>query len=222
MDRQSSRNPSTRHLGFPMRVATLLGVTLMLACSPQSKQMAGEGAASGAVAGAVGGMVSALVFGGDLGEGAARGAAWGASTGAVAGAMAGARADERQQAQREAQIQRQQAQREAQLERLKQEIGEDSFRGLEALADCKHEVALGYGRTAAQSNNRDHALAALWLEILTYADRREENRARALFPDLIAKDPKIRSDAHAEESMRKALQTLMDIRAEYGMARTCG
>ncbi len=177
--------------------------------------MAGEGAATGAVAGAVGGMVSALVFGGDPAEAAARGAVWGGSTGAVAGAMAGARADERQQARRA-------AQREAQLERLKQEIGEDSFKGLEALADCKHDVALAYGRTAAQSKNRDHALAALWLKILTYADRREENRARALFPDLIAKDPKIRSDSQAEASMREALQTLMDIRAEYGMPRTCG
>jgi len=211
MNRQCKRIPSTHRLGFPMSVVALLCVTAIIACSPQSKQMAGEGAASGAVAGAVGGMVSALVFGGDLADGAARGAAWGASTGAVAGAMAGAGVDERQQAQRD-----------AKLERLKAEIGEDSFKGLEALADCKHDVALGYGRTAAQSDNKDHALAALWLEILTYADRREENRARALFPTLIRKDSKIRSDAHAEESMREALQTLMDIRAEYGMPRTCG
>ena len=211
MNHQRTRIPSARSRGFPIGIVAMLCVTLIIGCSPQSKQMAGEGAATGAVAGAVGGMVSALVFGGDPAEAAARGAVWGGSTGAVAGAMAGARADERQQAQRE-----------AQLERLKQEIGEDSFKGLEALADCKHDVALAYGRTAAQSKNRDHALAALWLEILTYADQREESRARALFPDLVANDPKVGSDAQAEASMRKALQTLMDIRAEYGMPRTCG
>ena len=64
--------------------------------------------------------------------------------------MAGARVDERRRTHRA-----------TQLERMKQEIGEDSFKGLEALADCKHDVALAYGRTVAQSDNKDHALAAL-------------------------------------------------------------
>ena len=53
-----------------------------------------------------------------------------------------------------------------------------SFNGLAALAECKHDVALAYGRTAATSDNRDHALAGLWLEILAYGDSRQEKKAR--------------------------------------------
>jgi hypothetical protein len=173
--------------------------------------MAGEGATTGAVVGAVGGLVTGLVFGGDPAESAARGAVWGASTGAAAGAMAGSRADQAEKKQRD-----------AQLERLKAEIGDDAFNGLVALTDCKHEVALGYARTAAQSENDTHALAGLWIGVLTYADRREEDKARELFPNLIAKDAEIGSESQAEETMRKALQRLMDIRAEYNQPRVCG
>ncbi len=196
----------------------ILSIAALMACGTQSRKMAAEGATTGAVAGAVGGVVSALVFGGDPGEYAARGAAWGASTGAVTGAMSGARVDEAQRAQ---QAEAQRAERAAQLERLKAEIGEDSFSGLEALADCKHEVALAYARTATRSNNADHALAGRWLEVLTYADRRDEVQARALLPDLVAKDPKLQSEAQAEENMRKALQSLMNIREEYELPRVC-
>ena len=197
--------------GIAFRLLAILCVTGLIACSGHSGRMAGEGATTGAVVGAVGGLVSGLVFGGDPAESAARGAVWGASTGAVAGAMAGSRADQAEKKQRD-----------AQLERLKAEIGEDAYRGLEALADCKHEVALAYGQTAAKSDNKNHALAGLWMEILAYADRREEDKARNLFPDLIAKDAEIGSEAQAEETMRKALQRLMDIRAEYNLPRVCG
>ena len=92
---------------------------------------------------------------------------------------------------------------------------------MEALADCKHDVALGYARTAKKSENQDHALAGLWLEVLTYGDSRQEGKARALFPNLIAKDQKIRSEAQAEETMRKALLALMDVREQYNMPRVC-
>ncbi len=196
----------------------ILGIAALMACGTQSRKMAGEGAATGAVAGAVGGVVSALVFGGDPAEYAARGAAWGASTGAVAGAMSGARVDEAQQAR---QAEAQQAQRAADLERLKAEIGTDSFNGLEALADCKHEVALAYARTATRSDKEDYALAGLWLEVLAYADSGEEDQAQALLPDLVAKDSKLHSVAQAEENMRKALQSLMNIREEYDLPRVC-
>jgi hypothetical protein len=133
-----------------------------------------------------------------------------AGQGAATGATAGARADK-------AEEQRQ----DAQLEQLKKDIGDDAYSGLEALAECKHEVALGYARTAAKSDNKDYALAGLWLEVLTYGDNRQEGKARALFPDLVAKDAKISSEAQAEETMRKALQSLMDIRAEYNLPKVC-
>jgi hypothetical protein len=168
--------------------------------------MAGKGAATGAV----GGVISALVFGGDPAEAAARGAVYGGSVGAVSGALAGAQVDQAEKDRRD-----------AELEKLKKAIGDDAFNGLEALADCKHDVALGYARKAAKSDNKDHALPGLWLEVLAYGDSRQESQARALFPDLIAKDNEIRSEAQAEETMRKALLALMDIREQYKLPRVC-
>jgi hypothetical protein len=201
------------------RIKAGIGIVLMLifslaviaACSSTQRKAAGEGAATGAVAGAVGGLVSGLVFGGDPVERAAQGAAIGASTGATAGAISGAKADAAKKQQLD-----------AQLEKLKKEIGEDAFKGLTALAECKHDVAIGYARSAAGSEDRDQALAGLWLETLSYADRKEEDKAREFFPEIVANDAKIRSEAQAEETMRKALQKLMDIRGQYGLQRVCG
>lgn len=192
------------------KLLAILCVAALTACSGHTGRMAGEGAARGAAAGAAGGLLSALVFGGDPVEAAARGATWGAGAGAAAGAMSGARADEAEKSQRE-----------AELKRLKAEIGEDAYSALEALVDCKHEVALAYARTATKSKNKDHALAGLWVEVLAHGDSREEDKARALFTDLAAKDRKISSEAEAEETMREALQKLMDIRAEYNLPRVC-
>ena len=185
-------------------------VLSLAACSAQSGKRAGQGAATGAVVGAAGGVVSALVFGGNVGEAAARGAVWGGSTGAVSGAIVGAKEDQAQKKQRD----------EA-AAKLKQRLGEDAFSGLAALAQCKHEVALGYAKTAAKSDNPDFALAGLWLEVLTLADRKQESEARALFPTLVSRDNRVGSDAQAEEGMRKALQGLMNIRAQYNLPRTC-
>ncbi len=197
------------------RIVISLLVILLLAaltaCSSHTASKAGEGAVTGAVVGAAGGMVSAMIFGGDVGEAAARGAAWGGTTGAVAGGIQGAQQDQAKKAQQEKSI-----------EKLKTDLGEDAFNGLVALTECKHEVALGYSRTAVGSENKNHALAGLWIEILTYADSREEDKARALFSDLVSKDPKISSEDQAEETMRKALQGLMDVRAEYNLPKVCG
>jgi hypothetical protein len=202
-----------------IRMIAILCLVSLTACSTHSAKKAGEGATMGAVVGAAGGMVSALVFGGNVGEAAARGAVWGGTTGAVAGGITGAQQDQVVKAQQE---QAKKAQQEKSIEKLKKELGEDAFNGLAALTKCKHEVALGYARTAAKSDNKDHALAGLWLEVLAYADKKEEDKARQLFPDLIAKDSKISVEAHAEETMRKALQRLMDIRGEYNLPKTCG
>jgi len=165
----------------------------------------------GAVVGAAGGMFSALVLGGDVVVAAARGAVWGAGTGAASGAMIGAKENQVKKDQQAAAI-----------EKLKSTLGEDAFNGLAALAKCKHETALGYARTAANLDDKNHALAGLWIEVLTYADSREEDQARALFSELVAKDSRISSEAQAEESMRKALQKLMDIRGEFNLPRICG
>jgi len=195
-------------------VASLLVILLvaaLTACGAHSRKGAVDGATMGAVAGGVGGLVSALVFGGDPLERAAQGAVYGASTGAAMGAMSGSRVDKTQEEQRGKAI-----------ENLKAKLGEDAFNGLVALAQCKHEVALANARTAAKLDNKNYALAGLWIEVLAYADSREEDKARALFPDLVTKDPKISSEAQAEETMRKALQGLMDVRAEHNKPRVCG
>ena len=175
-------------------------------------QRAGQGAASGAAVGAVGGMVTALVFGGNVGEAAARGAVYGGSTGAAAGAISGAVADSNQKKAQEA----------AELEALRKRLGDDAFNGLAALVECKHEVAQGYARTAAKSGNTDFALAGLWLQVITFADSRQEDQARALFPELVEKDSKLSSESQAETEMQAALQKLKDIRQEYKLPKDCG
>jgi hypothetical protein len=195
-----------------LKLVVALGVAVLVwgGCSKQSAQKAGEGATMGAVVGGVGGLVTGLVFGGNVAESAARGAVYGASTGAAAGAMSSAMAESKQKEQQA-----------GELEQLKAKVGEDAFMGLEALANCKHDVALAYGRTAAKNENKDYALAGLWLQVMTLADSREEDQARGLFPELVAQDDKITSEAQAEEKMRAALQKLMDIRVQHKLPRVC-
>lgn len=201
--------------GIVTKLLIVLCVAALVGCSGHTGKQAGRGATVGAVAGGVGGLVSALVFGGDPVDYAARGAVWGASTGAVAGAMQGSQMDKAEKAKLE-------AQRQSQIQQLKLDIGEDAFNGLAALAECKHDVAIAYGRTAAKSGNKNHALAGLWMEVLAYGDRGDSDKARALFPDLVAKDAEITSEAQAQETMQKALHQLQDIRQEYKLPRTCG
>lgn len=75
---------------------------------------------------------------------------------------------------------------------------------------------------ARQSENKDFSLAGLWLAVLTYGDSRREAEARGLYPDLISLDAEVRSEAEAEETMRKGLTRLMEIREEYKLPRVCG
>ncbi len=196
-----------------MTVASLLVLAclfLISACSSQTGQRAGQSAAVGAVSGAAGGVVSALIFGGDVGEAAARGAAWGGSMGAVGGAISGA--------QQDSAIKKQQEDAAA---KLKQELGDEAFNGLVALTNCKHAEAASHAQAAKGLDNPKFALAGQWLEVLTLADQRQEDQARAQFPVLIEKDPEVGSEAQAEESMRKAMQGLMKIRAEHNLPQTC-
>jgi len=194
-----------------LSIVVMLSLTIVPSCSQKTVQRAGQGAATGAVVGAVGGMVSALVFGGDVGEAAARGAVWGGSTGAAAGAMSGAVAESNQK----------KAQQAAELEALRKQLGDDTFQGLAALVECKHEVAQGYGRTAAESDNPDYALAGLWLQVLAYADNRQDDQARALLPDLVAKDSRLSSESQAETEMSEAMQKLIDIRQAHNLPKDC-
>jgi len=203
---------STPLLNLLMMLASFIVIALLSGCASDSHTAkgAGQGATTGAISGAVGGLVSALVFGGDPAEAAARGAVYGGAVGATAGAMSGSTADRKAEQGLE-----------AKLEALRAKIGDETYKGLEALAECRHDVSLKHAKASQQSDNPNYSLAGLWLEVLTYADEKDESRARSLFPELVEKDWNIKSEVQAEEKMRSALNALMGIREEYGLSRVC-
>ena len=195
---------------------TAAAVTILGGCASDSQASKGaaEGAGTGALAGAVSGMVGALVFGGDVVDAAARGAVYGGTAGAVAGGVSGSKRDK-------AMAEQQAAEDERELQKLREEIGDDAFNGVVALAECKYEVAAANAKLAQQSKNRDYALAGLWIEVLSEADHRRESAARERFPELIEKDRKLKTEADAEAAMRDGLQALGDSREKYGLSRVC-
>ena len=192
-------------------ILLLCGFIHISGCAQKSMQGAGQGAAIGGAAGAVGGIVPALVFGGDVGDAAARGAVWAASSGAVTGGIAGAQANKVEK-------NKDRAERTA---RLKKELGDDAYSGLVALAECKHEVALGYARSSAQSTNNGYALAGLWLAVLTEADRQQLDKARALFPEIIERSEKQKTEQEVEAYMVQAKEKLKNVRDEYNLKKSC-
>lgn len=194
-------------------MASLIIATLLCfaACSKKSAQGAGQGAAIGGAAGAVGGIVTALVFGGNVGEAAARGAVWAASAGAVTGGIAGQQAHSAEQ----------EKQRQKKMAQLKNELGEDGYSGFLALAECQHDIAIGYARSSAKSTNRDHSLAGIWLEILAEADRGGDARVAELFPTLLAKDDKLESHQQAEAFLAEARYKLQSVRKDYDLRMSC-
>ena len=175
---------------------------------------AASGATTGAVSGAVGGMMMALVFGGDVVEAGARGAVYGGTVGAVSGGMSGSRAD-REAAARE------QAKLDNEIEEFRKSIGADAFNGVVALTECKHEIALANAREATSSTNSDFALAGVWVQVLTEADRRNQDKMQALLPELVSQDPEISSNAEAETRISETLQELRDIRKYYELPVDC-
>lgn len=175
---------------------------------------AAQGATGGALAGAAGGMMTALIFGGNVAEAGARGAVYGGTVGAVSGGVAGAQRDKQVAA-------REQAQREREIAEFKAKVGTDAFNGVVALAECKHAIALANAAEARKSSNRDFALAGLWLETLTEADRNDAAAARERFPQLIEKDRELKTDADAESRLAEALEGIREVRAENGLPATC-
>lgn len=199
-----------------MAVAVACLAVLASGCASDSYAAKGaaKGGTTGAVAGAAGGMVTALIFGGNVGEAAARGAVYGGTTGAVVGGMSGAEADR-------AAEQRRQAEREAEVRKFRDEIGEDAFNGISALANCKYSVAIANAEVAQTSRNRDFSLAGYWVEALTEADRGEMDAARAVLPEIVSRDREIKTDADAERRLGEALQSLADIRSEFDLPTEC-
>lgn len=192
-------------------VLLVVSLCFLPACSQKSTEGAGKGAAVGGAAGAVAGIVSSLVFGGNVGEAAARGAVWAATAGAVTGGIAGAEANRAEQ----------EMQAKKRMENLKSELGEDAYNGLLALAECKHDIAIGYARTSAESNNPDFSLAGIWLEILAQADRGKESEAESLFPLLMEKDEKLDSSEKVSSFLAEATEKLKTVRKDYNLDEKC-
>lgn len=188
----------------------LLMVTLLAACATKTGQQAGKTAGIGALAGAAGGILSAAIFGGNVGSAMARGAALGAGSGAMVGAIAGSQEDEKAAGTPE-----------AKAARLKKDIGDDAFNGLNAIVDCDYSVALADAEKAKASGNNEYAVAGLWVEALTYFDSREEAKARALYPAIFKKDKHVSTQQQAEEHMRKGLDQIMQAREKRNKPRVC-
>lgn len=187
-------------------------------CGANAQKGAAQGATTGAVAGAVGGMFTALVFGGNVVEAGARGAVYGGSSGAAVGAMAGSSVDKAEAQQKQAQLE---AERQAQQKKLRDKIGPDAYNGLVALAECKHDIAIANAREASKSGEKDFALAGIWVEVLTEADRKQDAQAQALFPELVKRDSQVKTDAEAQIRLDKMLNNLQQIRTEYDMPSVC-
>lgn len=200
----------------PMKqwVSRLSAVAILCAasgCTGQSGERAAEGAGVGALAGAAGGLVSGLLWGGDPLQSAARGAVVGGTSGAVVGGVSGAKADK---AQAEAAEQQK-------IAELRAQIGEDAFAGVTALAECKHGVAEANAQVAANSKNSNYALAGLWVDAISQADRGELAGARSFYPEIIKWDRSVENEEQAEAKLQGSLAELQNIRKRYKLPATC-
>ncbi len=210
---------------FQSNARTALGVLIVLSlvmlnsgCAKDTYAAKGaaEGATTGAIAGAVGGMVTAMIFGGNVVDAGARGAVYGASSGAVVGGMAGSKVDKQTSSPPAPP-----ADPQNELAQMRDELGVDAYNGVVALSDCKHDVAIANAREALKSGNPDYELAGLWIEALAEADRQQEPAARALYPEIVARDDKLSSNSEAEARLREGLNELGEIRESFGMPAVC-
>ena len=192
-----------------LSVVAILGAAS--GCTGQSGERAAEGAGVGALAGAAGGLVSGLLWGGDPLESAARGAVIGGTSGAVAGGVSGAKADK---AQAEAAEQQK-------IAALRARIGEDAFAGVTALAECKHGVAEANAQVAAKSKDSNYALAGLWVDAISRADRGDLPGARGFYSEIIKWDRSVENEEQAEAKLQNSLTELQNIRKRYKLPATC-
>ena len=199
--------------------ATLIAAASLAVAGCASDSYAAKGAAkgagTGALASAVGAAATALIFGGDVGEAAARGAVYGGASGAVVGGLSGAEADRRAAEQAR-------AEQERQIQAFRKEIGDDAFNGFVALAECKYEVALANAREAQKSSKRDFALAGLWIEALTEAERDNTGATDTAIAAIVEQDREVRSAADARDRLDDGLVKVVEIREEFDLPGRCG
>jgi hypothetical protein len=109
----------------------------------------------------------------------------------------------------------------AEVEKLRRAIGDDAYKGLEAMARCKHTVAIAYAEAAQADDNYEYALAGYWLEVMSVAETDGEKKAEAMLPELVELDNKLSSVSQARILLVETINDLEDIREENGTSRTC-
>lgn len=195
-------------------VAIALCLATGCASDSYAAKGAAQGAGTGALAGAVGAAATALIFGGDVGDAAARGAVYGGASGAVVGGISGSQTDKRIAEQERAEYERK-------VQEFRKEIGDDAFNGFVALAECKYEVALANAREAQKSTKRDYALAGIWVEALSEADRGGVGAASAAIEEIVERDRDVKTSADAEAKLSDTLVRLGEIRTENKLPASC-
>ena len=193
----------------------IIGMLTLSACSANQQKGAATGAAGGALAGAAGSMMVALVFGGNVGEAAARGAVYGGTAGATAGAISGTQQDKKAAAALEQKQQKE-------IAKFRKQVGDDAFAGVEALLECKHEVATAYARTAARSDNKDYARAGIWLEALTLQDMSDQAGVDTLVPALLTGDKRLKNATDVRNTLQDYQQQLAQLRTQFKLQDSCG
>jgi hypothetical protein len=92
---------------------------------------------------------------------------------------------------------------------------------LAALAECRHQDSIDKAMKAQKSKNPNYRLTGLWLEILNYADLRQQERVSGLLPVAVEEDWNINSVAEAESATREAAAELITIRKDYKLQLVC-
>ena len=64
-------------------------------------------------------------------------------------------------------------------------------------------------------------MAGLWFEVLTAAERKSPEKARALFPEIIDRDEKIKTELETEAFMKEAKAKLQTVRDDFDMKGSC-
>jgi hypothetical protein len=180
-------------------------------CTGASGQRAAEGAGTGAIAGAAAGLVGALLWGGNPAESMAKSAVVGGVVGGVSGGVSGSRQD----------AAKQRASQQSELQVLQTRMGPDAYAGAVALAECKHGVAEANARVAADSTDSTYALAGLWIEAMSRADRGDLKGAETLYPEIVRWDRSVGDEQQAAAELQASLIKLQDVRQQYELPRTC-
>ncbi len=93
-------------------------------------------------------------------------------------------------------------------------LGPDNLNGFKALVACQHEQAIRLSRPGRLSDDANHRLAALWLEVIIAHD----TGARPSYERVIEADSEIATDADAEAALGQLQQLIQTDRDNMGIS----